>query len=127
MAGKKGKIPVDGGRAAWVTPFAGLSGEGLAAEAAAPAPRPAPADKAKVYRVLVRRETARRGGKTVMVVEGFPTHLSEDKLRSLLKTLQGGLGCGGTLNGRRMELQGEQWERLGRLLEGLGFSAKRGW
>lgn len=78
-------------------------------------------------RLLLRRETAHRGGKTVLVLEGFSPAWHAAKLEDLLRELKSTLGCGGKINGRRLELQGELAERLVPLLDSRGFTIKRGW
>ena len=86
------------------------------------APRKQPAE-----RLLLRRSTAHRGGKTVLVLEGFGPAWSAAKLQELLHEMKAKLGCGGKLEGRTMEIQGEQADRLQPLLESRGFTVKRGW
>ena len=76
----------------------------------------------KKYRVVLRREKARRGGKTVIVVSQFPTHLSPPELDNLAKRTRKSLGCGGQLIGREIELQGDQPERVRAFLDGEGFA-----
>ena len=78
-------------------------------------------------RLLLRRSTAHRGGKTVLVLEGFSTAWTNPKLESLLHDLKTSLGCGGTVKDRALELQGDQPDRLIPLLESRGFTTKRGW
>lgn len=78
-------------------------------------------------RLLLRRSTAHRGGKTVLVLEGFSPLWTASKLHELLHELKAKLGCGGKLEGRTMEIQGEQADRLESLLTSRGFSVKRGW
>ena len=72
-------------------------------------------------RVVLRRETARRGGKTVLVVHDFATHLPLSIIESLGKKLRQTCGCGGTLKGRTLELQMDQPARLRAVLEAEGF------
>lgn len=82
---------------------------------------PAPERPRKLGRVILRRETAHRGGKTVIVVHDFPTHLTLGELERFAKKLRGGCGCGGTLKGREIEIQGDQAARIRTLLEEEGF------
>lgn len=72
--------------------------------------RPAPPQKR--HRIVLRREKSNRGGKTVVVASQFPTHLSPPEIENLLRDARKALGCGGTLNGREMEIQGDQPERV---------------
>ena len=78
-------------------------------------------------KLLLRRSTAHRGGKTVLVLEGFSPVWSATKLESLLHELKTSLGCGGKIENRTLELQGELADRLQPLLESRGFAVKRGW
>jgi translation initiation factor 1 len=78
-------------------------------------------------RLLLRRSTAHRGGKTVLVLAGFSPAWSEAKLEDLLHELKTSLGCGGKVEDRTLELQGELADRLIPLLESRGFAVKRGW
>ena len=74
-----------------------------------------------------RRSTARRGGKTVLVLEGFSPAWNAAKLESLLHELKTSLGCGGKVEARTLALHGELADRLIPLLETRGFAIKRGW
>ena len=75
----------------------------------------------KAGRVVLRREKAHRGGKTVLVVDGFGEQHSADAIESLGKRLRSGCGCGGTVRGRSIELQGDQPARVRAFLEADGF------
>jgi translation initiation factor 1 len=89
-----------------------------------PGEPPGPTVKEKL---LLRRSTAHRGGKTVLVLEGFSPAWSAANLESLLHELKTSLGCGGKIENRTLELQGELAERLIPLLEARDFAVKRGW
>lgn len=78
-------------------------------------------------RLLLRRSTAHRGGKTVLVLAGFSPTWNATRLQSLLHELKTSLGCGGKVEDRTLELQGELADRLIPLLESRGFAVKRGW
>ncbi len=67
------------------------------------------------------RKRPERGGKTVIVVSQLPTHLSPPELENLLKAARKSLACGGALNGREMELQGDQAARVRAFFEGKGL------
>lgn len=91
---------------------------------AAPEPTPAadsPQTVWKMGRVVLRRETAHRGGKTVIVVDDFATHLPVSVIEKMAKKLRGVCGCGGTVKGRMIELQGDQPGRARTALEAEGF------
>lgn len=69
-------------------------------------------------RAVVRYERKGRGGKEVTVVEqlGLPTR----ELEQWLKALKQALGCGGSMEGSDLVLQGDQRQRLPTLLAGRG-------
>ena len=69
-------------------------------------------------RAVVRMERKGRGGKEVTVVEqlGLPAK----QLDLWLKALKQSLGCGGTVDGDTLVLQGDQRDRLPALLEARG-------
>jgi translation initiation factor 1 len=104
--------------------FAGLNVTNLPAGPAEPAPTPA-ADSLqgvwKMGRVVLRRETAHRGGKTVVVVDDFATHLPGSVIEKVAKKVRAACGCGGTVKGRTIEVQGDQPGRVRAALEAEGF------
>jgi translation initiation factor 1 len=114
------KIPVSGPQQPLQNPFAALSSEGLPEGAVAPAPEP-PRGQAKRPRVVLRREKSQRGGKTVTVISQIPTHLSPPEIENLCREARKALGCGGTVEGREIELQGDQPERVRAYLEKRGY------
>ena len=89
-----------------------------------PGEPPGPTVKEKL---LLRRSTTHRGGKTVLVLEGFSSAWNAPKLEALLHELKTSLGCGGKIEDRTLELQGELADRLMPLLESRSFTVKRGW
>ncbi len=72
-------------------------------------------------RVVLRREKSGRGGKTVVVAGDFGPHLSTADLEALARRARRACGCGGTLAGREIELQGDDAPRARRFFEGEGF------
>lgn len=122
----KHRIATEAVPAVFASPFAALKLQGRESHPedtpAPPVTKPSPKE-----RLLIRRETAHRGGKTVLVVEGFSGSWNPARLEKLLHDLKAALGCGGKLNGHRLEIQGEQADRLQPLLEACGFAVKRGW
>ena len=124
---KKQRIATEAAPAAFTHPFASLDLGPLRNAPPAPPPKASPPAKESKERLLLRRSTARRGGKTVLVLEGFSPAWSAAKLESLLHNLKISLGCGGQVESRTLELQGELTERLVPLLESRGFAVKRGW
>lgn len=126
---KRQRIATEAAPEMRVSPFASLAPDAFpdsppGGTGVPPVHEPAPATK---DRLLLRRSTAHRGGKTVLVLEGFGPSWTEAKLRDLLHELKAKLGCGGKLAGSTMEIQGEQADRLQPLLEARGFAVKRGW
>ena len=75
----------------------------------------------KMGRVVLQRETAHRGGKTVVVVQDFATHLPVTVIERVAKKLRAACGCGGTVKDRRIEIQGDQAAKIRLLLESEGF------
>src|ERR1700677_2570032 len=51
----------------------------------------------KMGRVVLRKEKAHRGGKTVIVVDDFATHLPGSAIEMAAKKLRAGCGCGGAV------------------------------
>jgi len=72
-------------------------------------------------RVVLRRETAHRGGKTVVVIDDFAPSISMRSIEDLARRLRQACGCGGTARERRIEIQGDQVTKLRSLLEAEGF------
>jgi translation initiation factor 1 len=71
----------------------------------------------------VGRETAGRRGKGVTTV--FDLSLDESGLRELAATLKQRCGTGGTVKDGRIEIQGDQRERIVAELEKLGYKVER--
>jgi translation initiation factor 1 len=85
------------------------------------APEKSPLPTWKMGRVVLRRETAHRGGKTVIVIHDFATHLPQSVIESTAKKVRSACGCGGAVKGRTIEIQGDQASRIRTVLEGEGF------
>jgi translation initiation factor 1 len=79
--------------------------------------------QAKPLTAKVGRETAGRRGKGVTTV--FDVPLDEEALRELAAKLKQRCGTGGTVKDGRIEIQGDQRERIVAELEKLGFKVKR--
>jgi translation initiation factor 1 len=96
--------------------------ENLPAGPTAPAPTPEPQKPLwKMGRVVLRREKAHRGGKTVIVIDDFATHLPLSVIETVAKKVRAACGCGGTVKDRRVEIQGDQPARIRAALEAEGF------
>ena len=106
-------------------PFAALEGSALPAGQSQPAPpplEPSPVPKpSKFGRVVLRRETAHRGGKTVIVIHDFAPNIGLRYIESLASRLKAACACGGTVHERGIEIQGDQPARIRAILEQEGF------
>jgi len=72
--------------------------------------------------IRVCREKSGRGGKTVTVLYGVPGNAADRK--DLLKDLKRRCGCGGSVQDRFLEIQGDQREVILKFLEEKGLPAK---
>ena len=108
------------------TPLAGLNAalaDLSVPTAPPPTPVPSPAAPAwKMGRVVLRRERAHRGGKTVIVVDDFATHLPLSVIETVARKVRAACGCGGTVKGRQIEIQGDQPAKVRAALEAEGFA-----
>src|ERR1700761_4840986 len=86
-------------------PFADLKVDNLPV-GDTPAAPPPPAKVLKPGRVVLRRETAHRGGKTVVVIYDFAPNISNQSIEDLARRLRQACGCGGTARQRQIEIQG---------------------
>ncbi len=97
----------------------------LPAEGPATAPSTEPAKNPMKGRLLLRRETKHRGGKTVVVIGGFSSlrEFAAQALRELEKTLKQRLGCGGSSDLEKLEIviQGDRPKEVADLLCELGY------
>ncbi len=91
--------------------------------ASAPAQSASPEPTKKLLTAKVGRETAGRRGKGVTTVFDLP--LDESGLRELAGTLKQRCGTGGTVKYGRIEIQGDQRDRIVAELERLGYKVKR--
>ncbi|MDD5260262.1 MAG: translation initiation factor [Methylacidiphilales bacterium] len=117
------KIDVTGPSGGLQNPFQSLELSGLPPGPAnvESIPEKAGAMPAKRGRVVLRRETAHRGGKTVVVVGDIPETVSDEEIEKISRDLRKACCCGGTLRGREIEIQGDQPARVCQLLEEMGF------
>ena len=142
MAGGE-KISMQGGQGLGQNPFAALSGAGLPVAPRAVLDQAAAALAAKKSggtganlggvvqgakaapeknrgRVEIRRETGGRGGKTVTTVSGF-VGIGLPEKEQLTKKMRGACGCGGTVKDGAIEIQGDQREKMAKILVEAGF------
>jgi translation initiation factor 1 len=114
------KIPLSVPQPPLQSPFSALSSAGLPEGPVSPHPSIAK----KKPRVVLRRERAQRGGKIVIVVSHLPAHLSLMEIEDLSRGARRALGCGGSVRGREIEIQGDQAERVRSHFEDLGYEVK---
>lgn len=119
------RISTEGGGNLGQNPFAALSSNGLPQGSGKsgqnPSEVPKPEAPAKNRgRVDIVREKAGRGGKTVTVVCGF-TGIGQAEKEDLAKKMQRACGCGGTVKDGRIEVQGDNREKVAEILITAGF------
>src|SRR5262245_32987223 len=97
--------------------------EGQPTEAHVLASPPIKETATKPVTLKVGRETAGRRGKGVTTVFDLP--FDEDSVRELAAKLKQRCGTGGTVKDGRIEIQGDQRDRIVAELEKLGYKVKR--
>jgi len=125
---KKERLPTESVEEFGSNPFDGLVSEGLNSQPTNPSSvasskiKVSSSDKlGKGERLEVRREKSGRGGKTVTTIKGFPSRISQDDFKRMLKGLKSRLGTGGGWRDNQMEIQGDQREVICEWLSALGF------
>lgn len=80
--------------------------------------------KGRFYPETVKLRRERRGGRVVIVIEGFNpgTQLDFD---ALARDLRCACGAGGTVKGRIIEIQGDHRDKIQAELLARGFRSKR--
>lgn len=121
MSRKRERIDVNPAQGGLNAAFAHLNVPDLPAAPQPPPVAPAAAPKRKMGRVVLRREKAHRGGKTVIVVDDFATHLRLSEIEDIARKLRAACGCGGTVKDRTIEIQGDQPGRIREILTAEGF------
>ena len=115
----KRKIPVSSPQAPLQSPFVELKIPGLPLEKIEDSPGE---PLAKIgHKLILSKEKAHRAGKTVLIVRGFSLETGEEAISLLAKEAKAACGCGGTVVDRKIELQGDQPERVRRFFESKGF------
>jgi len=121
---KKLKIPTDASQALTQNPFESLNLQGLPpgpSNLPAPPPMKVASKKAKDRgRLDLIRNTAHRGGKTVVVIQGFKG-INPAEISALAKKIQKSCGTGGTVKNGTIEIQGDMREEAARILKEAGF------
>jgi translation initiation factor 1 len=121
---KKQKLDLTPTGAGLHNPFAALESSSLPAGPVTPPSDPGKGTVPKPSRfgrVVLRREKAHRGGKTVIVVHDFAPNIGLPYIESLAGKLKATCACGGTVREREIEIQGDQPGRIRALLEAEGF------
>ncbi len=113
--------PAQSGLAGLGDALAGLNLGALPPGPAQPTPVTAPAKSGKKGRVILRKETAHRGGKTVIIVHDFPPTVTPGELETLAKRIRQAIGTGGAVKDRTVEIQGDQAPKIRAFLEGEGW------
>jgi len=116
------KVDTSAQSSALANPFATLSSEGLPAgpEVLASKSELTPVSSKK-GRVVLRRETAQRGGKVVVVAGDFEEQIPDEEIEELARELRKACGCGGTVREREIEIQGDQPAKICAFLLEAGF------
>ena len=129
---RKPRIPTDGAPPLSANPFAALqgalgelpAGDPTPAELAPDRPPDPPSTRSLLHgKLVLRRETKGRGGKTVTLVRGLA--LDEAGLAALGKKLRSACGAGGAAKDGVLEIQGDHVERVLELLAREGLAARR--
>jgi len=127
---KSRTAPPDAGATPFHNPFGALAPlrSQLPSSATPTAPAPAASKQQPSFakategrsipRAVVRLERTGRGGKEVTVVEHMDLQPTERE--RWLKALKASLGCGGVVEGNNLVLQGDQRDRLPKLLTARG-------
>jgi translation initiation factor 1 len=124
MSKKKQKIPVGAPQTGLNQAFANLDGTGLPPAPTTPSPSPSvplSPSSPRLGRVVLRREKASRGGKTVVVIYDFPLTFHNKAIEELARDLRKQCSCGGTVRDRTIEIQGDQVPKIRAHLEEKGF------
>ena len=116
--------PNQGGLAGMNEALSGLSFGELPAGPTPSPDGPQPIKMKKRGRLVLRKETAHRGGKTVIVVDQFPTGTSEELLDELARGLRKAVGTGGAVKDGTIEMQGNNPDKIRSFLEEYGYDVR---
>lgn len=120
MSAKKPRIDTNPVQAGLNAAFANLEISSLPEGPAEPLP--VKEEKAlRLGRVVLRKETAHRGGKTVIVIDDFEPQIPDAMIEHLAREIRSACGTGGTVSGRTIEIQGNQPEKIRAILKDKGF------
>jgi len=113
---KRLRLPVSAPQENLQSPFFDLSISGLPD---GPAHAEKPVKKCGAGRLMFRKEKARRGGKSVVVVSGFDPAFPQEAIEDLAREVRRQCGCGGTVGDRVIEFQGDEPERFRKIFRDL--------
>lgn len=74
--------------------------------------------------VCLRRETAHRAGKTVVIIGDFESQHTDESITTLARMLKQHCGTGGTVKQREIHIQGEKAPEITRVLQDLGYRVR---
>jgi translation initiation factor 1 len=112
--------PAQGGLAGLGQALSGLN-LGPLPEAPPASQAPQPVKVRKLGRVVLRKETAHRGGKVVIVVDQFPTSTTVATIEALARDLRKSMGTGGAVKDRTIEIHGNQPDKIRAFLKEAGY------
>lgn len=133
MGKKKPKLDLHSPSTDLQNPFASLSISGLPEGPAEPLPTTtsrvfaaatAPPPVRSRGELILRRETAHRGGKTVVVVTGLDRLAQPDEIHEIATALKKSCGCGGTIKDGCIEIQGEVAPKVAEFLTARHFRVR---
>jgi len=75
----------------------------------------------KKGRVTLHRETAHRGGKSVIVIRDWSDAHSDEEIEAVGSQIRKGIGVGGTVKNREVVIQCNKPDGVRRLLEEMGY------
>lgn len=120
----KQRIPVSESATPLIgNPFAGLDLGELPAGPETPR-EPAPAPTTSGEEIILRKEKAGRGGKTVIVAGGFRSSFPDSEIERLAREAKLFCGCGGAVQSREILVQGEQAAKLREFFSSEGFRVR---
>ncbi len=94
------------------------------ASTSAPEQQAAQVERTALGSLRIRRSTAHRGGKCVVVVDEFPATMRTAHIDELAAALRRACSTGGTCKDRTVELQGQQLDKVRAYLKEHGWRVR---